>query len=67
MYRKYSPGELRDDPALYKRLVEKERGHVACVKDLDYYRRNEPEYLEAHPELYMQLIENEQKRNSSWH
>lgn len=62
MYRKYAPDELRDNPALYKRLVEQERGHGAVVKDLDYYRRNEPDYLAAHPDLYKQLIENEQKR-----
>lgn len=62
MYRKYAPDGLRDNPALYKRLVEHERGHGSVVKDLDYYRRNEPDYLAAHPDLYMQLIENEQKR-----
>lgn len=62
MYRKYAPDELRDNPTLYKRLVEHERGRGAVVKDLDYYRRNEPDYLAAHPDLYMQLIENEQKR-----
>lgn len=62
MYRKYAPDELRDNPTLYKRLVEHERGRGAAVKDLDYYRRNEPDYLAAHPDLYMQLIENEQKR-----
>ncbi len=62
MYRKFAPEELRDNPTLYKRLVEHERGHGAAVKDLDYYRRNEPEYLAAHPDLYAQLIENEQKR-----
>lgn len=62
MYRKYAPDELRDNPTLYKRLVEQERGRGAVVKDLDYYRRNEPNYLAAHPDLYMQLIENEQKR-----
>ena len=62
MYSKYAPDELRDNPTLYKRLVEQERGHGAVVKDLDYYRRNEPDYLAAHPDLYMQLIENEQKR-----
>lgn len=62
MYRKYAPDELRDNPTLYKRLVEQERGHGAVIKDLDYYRRNEPDYLAAHPDLYMQLIENEQKR-----
>lgn len=61
MYRKYAPDELRDNPTLYKRLVEHERGYGAVVKDLDYYRRNEPDYLAAHPDLYMQLIENEQK------
>ena len=62
MYRKYAPNELRDNPTLYKRLVEQERGRGATIKDLDYYRRNEPEYLAEHPDLYMQLIENEQKR-----
>ncbi len=62
MYRKFAPEELRDNPTLYKRLVEHERGHGAGVKDLGYYRRNEPEYLAAHPDLYAQLIENEQKR-----
>lgn len=62
MYRKYAPDELRENPTLYKRLVEQERGRGAVVKDLDYYRRNEPEYLASHPDLYMQLIENEQKR-----
>ena len=62
MYRKYAPDELRDNPTLYKRLVEQERGRGAVVKDLDYYRRNEPDYLAAHPDLYMQLIEDEQKR-----
>lgn len=62
MYRKYAPDELRDNPTLYKRLVEQERGRGAVVKDLDYYRRNEPDYLAAHPDLYKQLIENEQKR-----
>lgn len=62
MYRKFAPEELRDNPTLYKRLIEQERGHGAGVKDLDYYRRNEPEYLAAHPDLYAQLIENEQKR-----
>lgn len=61
MYRKYAPDELRDNPTLYKRLVEQDRAHGAMVKDLDYYRRNEPDYLAAHPDLYMQLIENEQK------
>lgn len=62
MFRKYAPDELRDNPTLYKRLVEQERGHVSAVKDLDYYRRNEPDYLAEHPDLYKQLIENEQKR-----
>lgn len=62
MYRKFAPDELRDNPTLYKRLVEQERGPGAVVKDLDYYRRNEPEYLGAHPDLYKQLIETALKR-----
>lgn len=62
MYRKYAPKELCDNPTLYKRLVEQERGRCATIKNLDYYRRNEPEYLSEHPDLYTQLIENEQKR-----
>lgn len=62
-YRRFAPEELRDNPALYKRLVSEMRGNSHGVKDLDYYRRHEPEYLESHPELYAQLIEKElQKR-----
>lgn len=62
-YRRFAPDELRDNPALYKRLVAEMSGNSHGVKDLDYYRRHEPEYLEAHPELYKQLIEKElQKR-----
>lgn len=62
MYRKYAADELRDNPALYKRLVEQERGRGAVVKDLDYYRRNEPEYLEAHPDMFAQLVEQDLKK-----
>lgn len=58
-YRRFAPDELRDNPALYKRLVAEMSGSSHGVKDLDYYRRHEPEYLEAHPELYKQLIEKE--------
>lgn len=61
-YRRFAPDELRDNPALYKRLVAEMRGNSHGVKDLDYYRRHEPEYLEAHPELYAQLIEKESQK-----
>ena len=60
-YRKYAPEDLRDNPALYKRLVAEAAGHGASVRDLAYYRRHDPEYLAAHPDFYRQLIENEQK------
>ena len=58
-YRRFAPDELRDNPALYKRLVAEMSGSSHGVKDLDYYRRHEPDYLDAHPELYKQLIEKE--------
>ncbi len=58
-YRRFAPDELRDNPALYKRLVAEMPGNNHNIKDLDYYRRHEPEYLAAHPELYKQLIEKE--------
>ncbi len=61
-YRKYAPDKLRDNPALYKRLMAEEFGDDYGVKDLDYYRRHEPEYLAAHPELYKKLIVNKLKK-----
>ncbi|WP_290086870.1 HK97 family phage prohead protease [Bacteroides caecimuris] len=67
-YRRFAPDELRDNPALYKRLIAEKSGYSHGVKDLDYYRRHEPEYLAAHPELYKQLIEKELlKQNKQWH
>lgn len=58
-YRKYAPDELRDNPALYAQLLEKEGREVELNTDtLDYYRRNNPEYLQLHPEEYQRLINN---------
>lgn len=57
-YRKYAFDELRKDPQLYKRLVEKEKAEQGVsVKNLEYYRRHNPEYLREHPEIYKQLVQ----------
>lgn len=66
-YRKYAPEDLRENPALYKRLVAETAGHGVTVRDLSYYRKHDPEYLATHPDFYNQLIENEQKRKEQWH
>ncbi len=62
-YRRFAPDELRDNPALYKRLVADMKGNSHVARDLDYYRRHEPEYLEAHPEIYRQLIDKELQKH----
>lgn len=59
-YRKFDPEALRDDPALYKRLVAQASGNVQGHKDLDYYRRYDPEYLAQNPDFYRQLLDNKQ-------
>lgn len=61
-YRKFAPEELRDNPALYKRLVAERSGKGHGVRDLEYYRKHDPDYLAAHPDFYRQLIDNEQNR-----
>ncbi len=55
-YRKFAPHELRDNPALYDRLVEKEKGAPEASRTLEYYRRNNPEHLRNNPELYERLV-----------
>ena len=60
-YRKYDPITLRDDPELYKRLIERETGEKYANKDLDYYRRYEPETLAENPELYERLIKQQKQ------
>lgn len=58
-YRRFAPLELRDNPGLYTRLIEKENRKSEDTRTLDYYRRNDPEYLRIHPELYRELLEKE--------
>lgn len=58
-YRKYAPEELRNNPALYAQLLEREgREMELSAETLDYYRRNNPGYLQEHPEEYQRLINN---------
>lgn len=54
-YRKFAPWELKDNPALYARLIEKEGAAAVDTDTLDYYRRNNPEYLRDNPEIYQRL------------
>jgi len=63
-YRKFAPQELKDNPALYARLIEKEGGNPAeNTHSLDYYRRHNPEYLKNNPEVYRHLLEKETANN----
>jgi HK97 family phage prohead protease len=58
-YRKFAPLELRDDPALYARLVEREGKAPESNSSLDYYRRHNPQYLKDNPDFYARLVERE--------
>lgn len=58
-YRKFAPDELRENPALYVRLVAKEGNTLEEPRSLEWYRRNDPEYLLKHPAAYNRLINNE--------
>ncbi len=53
-YRKYDPEALKDNPELYKELLEKATGEPP-VRSLDWYRKNDPETLRNNPELYNKL------------
>lgn len=53
-YRKYDPEALKNNPELYKRLLEKE-GEKTPERSLDWYRKNAPETLRNNPELYKTL------------
>jgi len=53
-YRKYDPETLKDNPELYKELLEKATGEPP-QRSLDWYRKNDPETLKNNPELYNKL------------
>lgn len=56
-YRKFAPEELRDNPALYQQLIEKEGREIELNTDtIDWYRRHNPEYLKNHLESYQKVL-----------
>lgn len=64
-YRKFAPEELKNNPELYARLVEQERGEKVEVRKIEWYRKNDPEYLRKHPEFYKELLEKEQQQDNN--
>ena len=58
-YRKFAPLELKDNPELYARLVEKEGKAPENDSSLDWYRRHNPQYLKDNPDFYARLAERE--------
>lgn len=61
-YRKFAPQELENDPELYARLLQAEKGEEVTAHSLEWYRRNNPEYLREHPEVYRELLEQAKER-----
>ena len=55
-FRLHAPDVLKNNPKLYKELLEKENEVVHGGKTLDWYRKNNPKYLEENPEIYQRLI-----------
>ncbi len=55
-YRKYAPEDLRNNPALLKKLLSDSENKCNITKDLDYYRKYDPEFLKENPEIYEQLL-----------
>ena len=62
-YRKFAPQELKNNPELYARLVDKNRADIMdSVETLEYYRKHDPEYLKAHPEAFEKLVSKNQSK-----
>jgi HK97 family phage prohead protease len=59
-YRKYAPDELKDNPDLYRRLLEKDSHQTENT--LDWYRRNNPDYLHNNPKEYERLLNIEKSK-----
>lgn len=59
-FRLHAPDVLKNNPKLYKELLDKENEVVHGGKTLEWYRKNDPKYLEDNPEVYQRLI-NENK------
>lgn len=60
-YRKYAPQELKDNPELYKALVDREKGDPLPEFGLDYYRKHNPQYLKDNPGEYQKMIAKQSK------
>lgn len=55
-FRLYAPDVLKNNPKLYKELLDKENEVVHGGKTLEWYRKNNPKFLEENPEIYQRLI-----------
>lgn len=55
-FRLYAPDVLKNNPKLYKELLDKENEVVHDGKTLEWYRKNNPKFLEENPEIYQRLI-----------
>lgn len=57
-FRHYAPEVLKNNPGLYRKLLERECEAKHEGRSLDWFRKNAPEYLKEHPEVYKKLLEN---------
>lgn len=55
-FRLYAPDVLKNNPKLYKELLDKEDEVVRGGKTLEWYRKNDPGYLKENPEVYQRLV-----------
>lgn len=57
-FRHYAPEVIKNNPGLYRKLLERECEPKHEGRTLDWFRKNAPEYLKEHPEVYKKLLEN---------
>lgn len=55
-FRLYAPDVLKNNPKLYKELLDKEDEVARGGKTLEWYRKNDPGYLKENPEVYQRLV-----------
>lgn len=58
-YRKYRPNDLKENPALFYKLLARENEtpeRITKENVLDYWRKYRAEELKDNPQLYNQLI-----------
>ena len=61
-YRKFAANELKNNPELYRHLLEKEEIKTDGGGDLAWYRKHNPDYLLQNPKEYKRLLEQERKK-----